>query len=229
MATAWHYVQNGQSLGPVPEEELKAMLAAGSLRGEDLVWTQGMAAWTPAGQVPELRPAPPAPAPVFVAPVPMMAAPAPFGGAPFRAQATPQMGGVSDGAVALLRATKPWVRLFGVLGAIGIGLIVLGALGFMVLGATLLKGAPPFMNILVAAFYLVLAGLHLPPVIFLNRYASRIRDLMQSGSPTDLEAALRAQKSFWKYIGIFVLIYFCIVVLAIVVALVVGVAGLAKR
>ena len=44
----------GQQQGPYPVDQLAAALARGQITADALVWTQGMAAWTPAGQVPQL-------------------------------------------------------------------------------------------------------------------------------------------------------------------------------
>lgn len=38
----WHYVRNGQQVGPVPLETLRQMAATGQLQPGDLVWTPGM-------------------------------------------------------------------------------------------------------------------------------------------------------------------------------------------
>src|SRR5512140_3014272 len=66
MANQWNYVQNGQSLGPIPEEQLKAMLVAGRLSWADLVWCDGMTAWTAARQEPALAPASREPYPAVI-------------------------------------------------------------------------------------------------------------------------------------------------------------------
>ncbi len=47
----WHYVQDGQSVGPIPESEMLKMLTEGRLRGDTLVWTESMTDWTPAGRI----------------------------------------------------------------------------------------------------------------------------------------------------------------------------------
>ncbi|MBC8111889.1 MAG: SPFH domain-containing protein [Verrucomicrobia bacterium] len=46
---------NGQQSGPFDAIALQQMLKQGSFTKESLVWKQGMAAWTAAGQVPELH------------------------------------------------------------------------------------------------------------------------------------------------------------------------------
>lgn len=58
----WYYAEADRQVGPVSLEQLQAMVASGGLRAEQLVWTEGMAAWVPAGTLPALFPnaAPPA-------------------------------------------------------------------------------------------------------------------------------------------------------------------------
>jgi membrane protease subunit (stomatin/prohibitin family) len=45
---------DGKQTGPHPIDEMRGQAAAGALTRDTLVWKQGMAAWTPAGQVDEL-------------------------------------------------------------------------------------------------------------------------------------------------------------------------------
>jgi hypothetical protein len=68
----WHCVVNGRRYGPVSQEDLTQWLAEGRAGPADHVWTEGMAQWARAGDVPELAPpaandlpaAPSAPPPV---------------------------------------------------------------------------------------------------------------------------------------------------------------------
>ena len=64
----------GQQYGPYDYKTLKQFVPSGQLTPQTLVWQQGMAAWTPAGQVPELAglfaPATPTPPPPGMPPVP---------------------------------------------------------------------------------------------------------------------------------------------------------------
>jgi hypothetical protein len=69
---AWFYTSNGQQAGPVSADALRQFAAVGRVRASDLVWSEGMASWTPAGQVPGLLPAMPAGA---IAPPPLPARP----------------------------------------------------------------------------------------------------------------------------------------------------------
>jgi membrane protease subunit (stomatin/prohibitin family) len=67
--SVWHIAVNGQTTGPITMPQLAQAIATGQVTPETLVWTPGMAAWTPAGQVPQLAgqfaatpPPPPPPA-----------------------------------------------------------------------------------------------------------------------------------------------------------------------
>jgi hypothetical protein len=55
MADAWYYSQNGLKWGPLPLADLKRMATQGRLQPGDLVWSEAVRDWAPAGSVPELR------------------------------------------------------------------------------------------------------------------------------------------------------------------------------
>jgi membrane protease subunit (stomatin/prohibitin family) len=52
--TAFYVAENGQQVGPLDVNALAARVKGGMLKAETLVWRQGMANWTAAGQVGEL-------------------------------------------------------------------------------------------------------------------------------------------------------------------------------
>jgi len=51
---SWFYALNGQQNGPCQEGELRALIASGTIRPDTLVWTDGMAGWQKAGEIPGL-------------------------------------------------------------------------------------------------------------------------------------------------------------------------------
>ena len=71
--------------------------------------------------------------------------------------------------------------------------------------------------------YVAFGLLYVLPALFLNRYSSHIADLLRTNRMTDLELALAAQKSFWKFVGVFILVILCLYVLGIVAAIVIAV------
>ncbi|MCY2985688.1 MAG: SPFH domain-containing protein [Planctomycetota bacterium] len=69
-ASPWHVAVNGQTLGPYSLQQMMSGVSRSEVTTETLVWTAGMPAWLPAGQVPQLAsifalspPAVPPPAP----------------------------------------------------------------------------------------------------------------------------------------------------------------------
>jgi uncharacterized RDD family membrane protein YckC len=88
MANQWYYARNNQQAGPVTFEQLQHLAVTGGLIGTDLVWTEGMSAWTPAATTPGLFAAPGGAAPAgsnFATPYStqmggMPAAQVPYGG-----------------------------------------------------------------------------------------------------------------------------------------------------
>jgi hypothetical protein len=65
----WYYSRGNQQLGPVESHGLQTMLQRGEVLPTELVWTEGMAKWTPAAQVAALRTV--APPPQFAPSAPM--------------------------------------------------------------------------------------------------------------------------------------------------------------
>jgi antitoxin component YwqK of YwqJK toxin-antitoxin module len=51
MTAGWYYAKNKQKVGPLTAAQLKQLARSGELARNDMVWKEGMAKWTPAGQV----------------------------------------------------------------------------------------------------------------------------------------------------------------------------------
>lgn len=51
----WFYAKGDEQHGPVSTEELRERIKSGSVGQDELVWKEGLAQWTPVGQVLELR------------------------------------------------------------------------------------------------------------------------------------------------------------------------------
>ena len=51
---SWFFASQGQQQGPYPEARLRQLIASGEITAETLVWTEGMAVWLKAGDVPGL-------------------------------------------------------------------------------------------------------------------------------------------------------------------------------
>ncbi len=117
--------------------------------------------------------------------------------------------------VAPLRETTPWVRLMGVL-------TVIGAAFLLLMTIVVLAAPPPNFPRWLALVYLVIAALYVPPAVHLLRYAKSIEKLVITNELQDLQAALTAQRSFWRFVGIVVASYLGLIALGLFIAVVIG-------
>src|SRR5579862_7458355 len=77
---SWFYAAGGQQQGPVSETQLRDLIARGMVTSDTLVWSEGMAAWQKAGEVPGLLSGAVAP-PTFPGSGGTVPTPAGYGGA----------------------------------------------------------------------------------------------------------------------------------------------------
>jgi len=52
--TSWFFAADGKQHGPYPETDIRNLIASGAIRADTLVWTEGMASWQKAGDIPGL-------------------------------------------------------------------------------------------------------------------------------------------------------------------------------
>ena len=77
----WYVLVAGVQQGPISLEDLQQRVGNGTVRGDNLVWTEGMTQWSPAASIPELMP-------------PGLVAPYGASVAPYGASVAPHRGGV---------------------------------------------------------------------------------------------------------------------------------------
>ena len=65
----WYYVEDGQQIGPVTDDQLPQLHQSGKINDETLVWREGLTEWTPYRQIkPALNQLPPGAPPLPVPP-----------------------------------------------------------------------------------------------------------------------------------------------------------------
>jgi len=78
--------------------------------------------------------------------------------------------------------------------------------------------------------YILMGAIYFVPAYYLRNYGRRIGQFLRNGSMMLAEAALEAQKSFWKFVGILTLVVMGLYVAGIVLVMVGGMlAALARR
>jgi hypothetical protein len=131
---------------------------------------------------------------------------------------------VTERILEIMRQTQPWVRFLSVIGIILAAFMVVGGLSLALfvipMGG---MGSIGSFEMMVFGFYPLLGVLALFPALQLWRYASRIADFRATLQAAQLESALAAQKSFWKYVGVVMLVIIALYVLILATALVVDV------
>ena len=117
-----------------------------------------------------------------------------------------------------LRATRPWTRLISILGFIGVAFSILAGIA-MIIGRNFFPisdKAPPlaFLGII----YMLTSVFYLVPSIWLSKYSSAISSFLKESDAIQLAKAIAYQKSFWKFVGIAVLVFIVIAVLGVIAA-----------
>ena len=118
-----------------------------------------------------------------------------------------------------LQSTRPWTRFLSILGFIAAAILIISGIAMM-LGRNFFPKStdtPGLMltgtlNVAVSIFYLI-------PSIWLYKYSSAISRFLYGGGATELSNALAYQKSFWKYVGILILISMIVAILGILAAI----------
>lgn len=159
----------------------------------------------------------------------------PYAGAPapYRAPA----GAVPEGAIEMLRQTRPWVVFMSVVAFLGSAFLFVAALfmfavGFLMPaglkgggGAEVFGGAVGMVYGAMGFVYLPFAAMCIYQGIKLWAYGSAIGRLLTSRAAADLEDAMQHQKTYWKFSGISVIVIFVLYILLFVGIMVVGVAA----
>lgn len=128
---------------------------------------------------------------------------------------------VSARTISELNGTRPWVKVLSLVAWIGSGLMVIAGLamtlmGFLGIGAATAPGQG--LGIGVGLFYLLFAALMIYPALKISAYGKKIDDLGRSQSVQDLEIALEQQRLVWRFYGVLAVIYFCVIAVAMLVA-----------
>lgn len=132
---------------------------------------------------------------------------------------------LTDGMLDSLRRTRPWVIFLAILGFILTAFMILGGI-WMFAAFSLIDAMPaqqplprvfgPTLGFGIGAAEIVAAVfMYLLPGIILFRYGSAIGRMAPGNIQVAVEDALARQKSFWKYLGILMIVLLVVYVLLI--------------
>jgi hypothetical protein len=126
---------------------------------------------------------------------------------------------LNEQAVDALRTSSKWSMFLAIMGFIGIGFMVLGAI-VMTSVMSMIPSSPmsPFGNFkgFISGFYIVMAILYFPPVYYLYKYASDMKNALLSSSSDMVGVALGYLKSHHKYLGISIIVIISLYIIFII-------------
>lgn len=121
---------------------------------------------------------------------------------------------MSPGAAQELLGTQGWVRFVGIMMLVISGLMLLSMLNVF----SDISSARDSMGYRRSSSYdngvmfgqvvglLIIGFLYVYPAVLLSKYASAINRFRKSYSMTDVQAALRHQRFFWRFVGIVLIV-----------------------
>jgi hypothetical protein len=114
---------------------------------------------------------------------------------------------VSDEMLGALKSTRPWVMFLAILGFICLALMALGSLMLILVGNAMThqSNMPTFFGPGLGMVELILVLVYIFPCLYMLRYGIAIGNIPSTGQEA-MEQALKQQKSFWKFMGILMII-----------------------
>ncbi len=135
---------------------------------------------------------------------------------------------MTERVVASLRKTRPWVLFIAILGFIGAAFTLIASIPMFLGGGMMGMGGMQGLDagaglagtgfmIGMGVMYLLIAVIYFIASLYLLRYANAIKRAVTGLSAADMEAALEAQASFWKLVGILAIVSIVLMIVFMVV------------
>ena len=126
---------------------------------------------------------------------------------------------LNEQAVDALRTSAKWSMFLSIMGFIGIGFMILGAIAMTsVMSMIPSSSMSPFGNLkgIISGVYIVMAIIYFFPVYYLFKYASDMKNALLSSSSDMVGVALGYLKSHHKYLGISIIVIISLYIIFII-------------
>ncbi len=135
---------------------------------------------------------------------------------------------LNETSIGFLRETAKWAYFLSIMGFIGIAFIVLMAF-FMgsIMGSVGAIGGDTEIGMMggfITVIYLLIAVLYFFPVLYLFKFASRMKHAVHSNNTDVMTSAFENLKSHYKFMGILTIVMISIYILVILFAILGGAA-----
>ena len=101
-----------------------------------------------------------------------------------------------------LREAATWAKFLAIVGFVFIGLGVLGIFSFGAIMASSPVGGMAGMSSLIMVFYILILLIYFLPILYLFRFATKIKSAVNSNSQMDMDTAFSNLKAHYKFLGI---------------------------
>jgi hypothetical protein len=136
-------------------------------------------------------------------------------------------GPLPEMARSYLKLTAPWAFFVGIMACVCLGLMTAAGLLLIFLPAAerfILPNSSTELGRWVGVWYIVIAALYVFPARHILAYGKKLREYVRTGEEAILSRAFKDGTSFWKFIGVLMIVMLSLVVLVFVIAIVAVVA-----
>lgn len=137
--------------------------------------------------------------------------------------------GITPNIRAFLSETARWANFIAILGFIMIGILILVAIFAGSMMGMMMSQIPEAQDLgglsglyggALTVFYLILAGIYIFPILYLYRFATKMKHALRTDDQESLSSSFENLKSHYKFIGILMIIMLGLYALAILLAIV---------
>ncbi len=130
---------------------------------------------------------------------------------------------ISKSSESYLKETSGWTYFFSILGAVFIGLLVIGSITLAIIFSTINnENMPAFSGMAIGLIYLIISLVYFFPVYYLFRFSSNMKKAIESKDSNNLELAFKSIKSHFKFMGFLTIIFIAIYVIIAIMMLFTG-------
>jgi hypothetical protein len=136
---------------------------------------------------------------------------------------------ISGQSSSFLKETAGWAKFLAILGFIFIGFMVIVGLSAGVFMSAFSSAAGedmPFPPAFLSILYLAMAAFYFFPVLYLFRFSTYMQRALKTTDQNSLDEAFSNIKSHYKFVGILSIVILGFYVLALVILMFTGMAGL---
>ena len=130
---------------------------------------------------------------------------------------------ITDSVKSFMLETTRWAKFLSIIGFIGIGLMLIGAIFIIGVGSQFRGGSQ--IGIL-AVVYFAMAVLYFFPILYLYRFSVNVRDGLLRLGQGEFDAGMENLKSMFKFMGILMIVLLSFYILALVFGLIIGAASM---